>query len=253
MLGWSDARLKFIPTNPSGGSIKNPDASSNTMYIGVGRGKFDEHKGNLADSATTLVYTFICASQRKKNTSIIAAALDYIVQFVNDDDHGRHINSSFAEFSISAALAYLPKKDGTSSAQITKIGMQYLDGIFLCLQEKFQLEEDWRRIHSFISPWGEAIGLETTVSAKAVLRRALQDKVELVVVLNPKNKFRSIRALAGTKVDLTKSFEQAHRLEPHAEWYLHQSKRMLICGSDVAENKILSKLPLKKIIDLIRV
>ncbi|MAG11316.1 MAG: hypothetical protein CMI52_00715, partial [Parcubacteria group bacterium] len=53
------------------------------------------------------------------------------------------------------------------------------------------------------------------------------------------------------KVNLTQAYKKASKLEPEAEWYLHHSKRMLICGSDVAENKKLSKMSLEKLISLL--
>jgi len=47
------AKLEFIVTNAVGGKVKDdPDY----VYIGVGRGKFDEHKGDVGQCATTLVF-----------------------------------------------------------------------------------------------------------------------------------------------------------------------------------------------------
>lgn len=251
--GWSGAKLKFVPTNPSGGAVKNPDKSAGTMYIGVGRGKFDEHKGNIDDSATTLVYKFIFKEKKVKIDKIESAALAELIEYVNNEDHGKHIDVPFAEFSVAGALANLPKVRPTTSVQITAIGSAYFDGVLEGLKEKCQLAQDWKKSVVVKTPWGKACAVETTVSAKVVLRRAVQDGAEIVITLNPKNKFRSIRAFASAPVDLSQPFEQAHRLEPRAEWYLHHSKRMLICGSDVAENKSLSKMTLSQLSQLVSV
>ncbi len=41
------------------------------------------------------------------------------------------------------------------------------------------------------------------------------------------------------------------KIEPQAEWYLHHSKKMLICGSDVAANVYLSKVRIRDLVALI--
>ena len=143
--GWNTVALRFMPTNPSGGAVKNPDKNvEDTLYIGVGRGKFDEHKGNLADSATTLVFKHVKKYMRPL-PAVDTAALEALITYVNEEDHGKHIESPFAEFSISAALANLPKVATHSSQKLVEIGSLYLDGIFNGLQEKFQLKHDWKK------------------------------------------------------------------------------------------------------------
>lgn len=249
---WNKCVVKYIPTNPKGGNVKAPDRDPNTMYIGVGRGKFDEHKGNLDESATTLVYKFLIGEKKIKLNLIEKAALQELVAFANDEDHGKHITNAHSEFSFAAANAFMPKA-GLKSAAILDAGSAYLDGVFECLKEKHTLERDWKKIKKFKTSWGSAIAIQTEVSPKTVLRRAAKDGVHIAVVLNPKNKFRSIRAVPESQADFTAAFERAHATEPKAEWYLHHSKKMLICGSDVASNLTLSKMSLDKLIALVAV
>jgi len=250
LSGWSSSAVKYVATNPKGGSVKGSDADANKMYIGVGRGKFDEHKGNIEDSATTLVYAFLTREKKIALSKLDAAALRELVSYINDEDHGRHITQPLAEYTMGSTNAFLPRA-GYSSAEILNFGMVYFDGVFECLIEKAQLEKDWvgKKIVKTIS--GPAVALQTTVNAKSVLRRAVGEGIQIAIIVNPKNKFRSIRAVPESSVDLTESFERAKALEPKAEWYLHHSKKMLICGSDVAENKSLSKLNLEKMCGLI--
>lgn len=249
---WSKCSVKYIPTNPKGGNVKAPDRDSSVMYIGVGRGKFDEHKGNIDESATTLVHTFLVREKKIKLNLIEKAALQELVAFVNDEDHGKHITNAHSEFSFAAANAFMPKA-GLKSVEILVAGSTYLDGVFECLKEKHTLERDWKKNSTHKTAWGDAIAIQTEVSPKTVLRRAAKDGVHTAIVVNPKNKFRSIRAVPESKADFTAAFDRVRELEPHAEWYLHHSKKMLICGSDVASNKILSKLSLQKLVALIAV
>ncbi len=252
LTGWSDARVSYIPTTPKGGNVTQPDADVNTMYIGVGRGKFDEHKGNLEDSATTLVYKFLTAEKKIKLAPLEKIALLELVEYINDDDHGRLINVPRSEYSAAVVMTY-QSRIGKSSAEILAFGCNYFDGLFACLVEKAELTRDWKKATAFKTRWGAAFGIQTKVNAKMVLRFAATHGAILVIAVNPENKFRSFRALAESSVDLTKAYEIFRAREPKAEWYLHHSKRMLICGSDVAANLSLSRIPLTDLIAAIRV
>src|SRR3989338_6642457 len=55
-LETKDAAIVFIPANEKGGDIVD---NSDYIYIGIGRGKFDEHKGDIGQCATTLVFLFL--------------------------------------------------------------------------------------------------------------------------------------------------------------------------------------------------
>ncbi|OGH61892.1 MAG: hypothetical protein A2848_02140 [Candidatus Magasanikbacteria bacterium RIFCSPHIGHO2_01_FULL_50_8] len=249
---WNRCTVKYVATNPHGGSVKATDRDSTIMYIGVGRGKFDEHKGNLDESATTLVYTFLVGEKKIKLATIERAALAELVAFVNDDDHGKHITQLHSEFSFSTANAFMPRT-GMKSAAILTAGAAYLDGVFECLLEKHLLERDWKKMQLVKTRVGRAVAVQTEASAKTVLRRASREGIQIAIVLNPKNKFRSIRAVPESPADFSDAFQRAHALEPHAEWYLHHSKKMLICGSDVAANVTLSKMSLAALIQLVAV
>lgn len=252
LSGWESCRVKYVATNPKGGSVAGSDENPDLMYIGVGRGKFDEHKGNIEDSATTLVYKFLTREKKITLGKIEAAALAELVNYINDEDHGRHITAPLAEFTMGSVNAFLPRV-GYTSAGILNFGSVYFDGVYECLIEKHKLAADWKRAKVFKTKWGKAVALQTTVNAKSVLRRATGEGIEIAVIVNPENKFHSIRAIPKSLIDLSTAFARAHEAEPRAEWYLHHSKKMLICGSDVAENKSLSKFSLEKMMALIAV
>lgn len=243
---WSRARVQFVASN----TFHPPKPRQDFMMIGVGRGQFDEHKGDMIDCAATLVYKFLAREKKIKLTPAQKKAVDELLVYVNDDDHGKLINLPHAEFSIGSALAYLSAL-GMTSEKILLFGEMYLDGVYAALTEKQILDADWHTTKKISTPWGKGIGIETTVNPKIVLRRAAREGARVIVALNPKNKFRSIRSLLEVPIDLTAAYTVVKKLEPKAEWYLHHSKRMLICGSDVAANVYLSKLPLRALLQLI--
>ena len=248
LRGGEKATMVYVATNAKKRAQQD---DAHTMVIGVGRGKFDEHKGNLNDSATTLVYKFIL-SKKPKLALDEKIALAALVDFVNDDDHGKHISMPFAEFHISACMTYLAKA-GKSSSELLNFGATYLDGVFSALTEEALVARDLKKAIRFATPWGPALAVTTTANAKSILRAATAETIFIVVVVGAKTKFRSIRATPECPIDLSDAFEKIHTAEPHAEWYLHHSKKMLICGSDVAENKNLSRASLATLIKLISV
>lgn len=245
---WSRARVTFVASN----TFKPPESRVDVMMIGVGRGEFDEHKGNMRDCAATLVYKHLQKEKKLKLNPLQQAALNELFAYVNDDDHGAHIALPHAEFSIGSVNAYLTAS-GMSSAHLLSFGETYLDAVFAALMEKHTLVRDWRNAKKCKTRWGGGVGIETEVNPKVVLRRAAQQGAVVVAVVNPRTKFRSIRSLPETNVDLMSAYTVVKKLEPKAEWYLHHSKRMLICGSDVAANIYLSKIPLRALIKLISV
>ena len=130
--------------------------------------------------------------------------------------------------------------------------MKALDGIFITVREKQVLLRDWKKRTSFKTKWGRGVAIKTSVSSQQVAQLSMQKGYVLFAVVNPENGYRYIKsAVRKAKVNLTQAFKKAAKQEPNAEWYLHHSKRMLICGSDVAENKKLSKLSLRQLQELL--
>lgn len=62
-----------------------------------------------------------------------------------------------------------------------------------------------------------------------------------------------ITASPASEVDLTELMRHLQMLEPNADWYLHPSKRMLLCGSDKTRETKLSHLNLADVVNLLAV
>ncbi len=245
---WSEARVRFITADMK----KKAKNTSEKVYVGVAQTEFDEHKGNLKDSATTLVWKF-CKKQREcKLSALEKRAMQELVEYVDDEDHGLYFVKDNREFMIGAVLTYMSDSDSKGSGAAVKFGMDYLDGVFAGLKEKQILVRDWARRKEFKTKWGRGVAVSTKVSSKVLARVAYSKGYKLFIYRNLKSKYTSIKAQNKSRVDLTSAYNKVKEIETKAEWYLHHSKKMLICGSDVAANLYLSKLPLKKIIDLVK-
>lgn len=245
---WKKARLQFIAADHVGHALTD---TRDMLHIGVGRGMFDEHKGNTKDSATSLVWKYCKKQKSCKLTKQQKLAMDEIVQYVNDEDHGLYFELPHREFMIGSVFTYLPTVTQEGSEGATAFGLSFLEAVFLGLTEKYILMGDWRKRIEFDTPWGKGVGVRTTVSSKVVARVAYSTGYELFVYKNERAGYLSVKAKNNSKVDLSAAYKALKDKEPRAEWYLHHSKKMLICGSDVANNTFLSKRSIQDLIKLI--
>ncbi|MBI4280721.1 hypothetical protein HY628_00820 [Candidatus Uhrbacteria bacterium] len=242
--GWQGARLKFIPTTAAGAKWgkRKVDADPEIAHIGVGRGKYDEHKGNLNESAATLVFKDL--QKRKLLPKGVLPALRAALQYVLEGDLGLRGSDPDAIFEIAIIVRYIP-----DSEERVKIGCVLLEALLTAMEDRLKLDHDWQWKEIFETPWGRGVGI---VSGSRAADRAYQEGFVVIIQIDPEKKYRSIRGQATSNVDLAEAYGKVRKLEPKADWYLHHSKRMLICGSDAAPKSQRSKLTLKELIALIK-
>lgn len=240
---YQDSSVQFIP--------QGVDFDGAITGIGIGKGKYDEHKGDVFEAATTLVWAdvqeFVVDSYQRR-------ALQEIVQWVRDEDHAKFMGTDRHEYSIAVTAMSLVKVDGEDSATVLEWGMRALDALLVTITEKQMLLDDWNEKRVCDTQWGKAVALRTFVASAHVGRKSMREGYNMFIVENPQNGYRYLKsAVREANVDLTEAYAKVCELEPESEWYLHHSKRMLICGSDVAQNLHLSKLTLDQLMDLVRI
>lgn len=242
--GWQKSRIHFISTSANGVVYgkKAVDADSEIVHVGVGRGKYDEHKGNIGQSAATLVLADLKKRKLLPKDHLLIPALQKVVDYVLDGDLGLR-TSKDSIYEVGAVVQWI-----IGSEKRLKAGEILLDALLLAMKDRVQLELDWKKKKIFNTKWGKGVGIVSSVRGA---QRAYEEGFVLLVQLDPKLGYRSIRANARSRVDLSQAFARAKKAEPPADWYLHHSKRMLICGSDVAPQSNLSKLTLDQLIGLV--
>ncbi|TAL19292.1 hypothetical protein EPN90_03950 [Patescibacteria group bacterium] len=217
------------------------------IWVGVGRGKFDEHKGDLGESAASLVFRFI-KETRKGLASEELNALTRLVLWIRDEDTGLHDKDRDREWTPAPLLRQYYDLHDADPARLTQFGFEILAATYAELLMREQLVKDWENRLEFESPWGRAVALET--AAYGADEYAYQQGFILLVLIDSRRGFRGFRAAPDSNVDLTAAYETLRRADPKADWYLHHSRKLLLCGSDVAPDSKLSKLGLR---DLVRV
>ncbi len=243
---WSRAAVKFISIvnggRPYGG--RPVDTDPDIVHFGVARGQYDEHKGDLGKSAAVLVWEDLRRRRLLPQDRLEAKALQAVVYFVLEGDLGKHIGPPEWAYSLDNLIRWIP-----DSRERIRSGSILLEALLNFFKARFTLDRDWKRRKEFKTRWGRGVGLISTASGTL---RAYADGLTVVVQIDPQHGYRSIRARADSRVNLTRAWKRVQQLEPGADWYLHHSRRLLICGDEVAPGSKLSKLSLEELIKLLK-
>lgn len=243
---FKDAEVKFIPASVTGTTWKNQpvDSKSDIIHLGVGRGKFDEHKGNLEDCAASLVWLEIKSKELALKDKIEKAALEELVDWVKVVDLGRLPQGPYDDFIVPA---FIRPKDNKieSSEKAVELGGEILDRIFRVLRDKQQDLKDWEKRVEFKSRFGKSFAVASETINRPFCARAGGN---MFLMYSPKN--GSVQYFTPVReIDLKPIYQKVKSLDPKADWYLHHSHHMVLCGSSSAPNSKKTKLTFKQLID----
>ncbi|HTK60525.1 MAG TPA: hypothetical protein VL283_04990 [Candidatus Baltobacteraceae bacterium] len=240
------APLKFVETSPEG--VKMPKGA---IGVGVGRGIYDEHKGDKKDSAVSLVWKDL---KRRGHlpSGLRGTALAALVDFVRRGDMGEYIGKEGPGIPTATTLRALAKLPGESSRSATLVGFRLLDAELVLYEERAKIDAAIARGRKFTTKWGRGIGLTVEAVPGMVSGRIAELGYAMVVLRYPKEGFLHVRATPGTRVDLSKLAKLVMKEEPEARWYLHHSKKMLLQGDWVAPVSTRTKYGVDGMIRLIR-
>lgn len=247
---FSHANIEFVTTGPTGGERWNgvaPDSNPFVIYVGVGQGRFDEHKGDVHDSAATLVWkeTF------ERNPHISKGekkAIDRIVEYVKQEDMAQFITSPLHQFAIPTIVSGLYGINRKDSHAVYAVGRQIMDALLFEMLKRVSAEKDWEGHVDFETKWGKAAGVISDIPG--VERIAFDQGYVLLVSHNKARTYHGMRADPRSDVDLTDVAMRVMQREPEANWFLHQSKRLLLCGGEIAATENYSQLMLTELMDL---
>lgn len=248
---FSDVEIEFINTSPTGGDIWNdipPDTHPLVIYIGVGHGMFDEHKGDTTESAASLVWQ---ETQRKfKIPKGFKDAINRIVKYVKQEDMAAFLSVKNHEFSIPTILSGVYGFNKRDNQKVYEVGMNIMDALMFEMLKVISAEKDWEGREDLETPWGKAAAIITDIPG--IERIAYREGYAMVITHNQAKTYAGFRADPNSDVDLTNAAMKVKQLEPNASWFLHQSKRMLLCGGEIAEGGEYSDLTLEQLASLVR-
>lgn len=240
-----DAEIAFVPTNERGGDVAD---GAEVLYVGVGRGMFDEHKGDIGQCATSLVFAFL--KEKAVVPEADARAYAKIVEWVLLEDTGRLNVMANRSFSIPAVIEGHFDRVNRDSTDVTALTFTILDDLFVMQKNAVVVEDAWATRVEFDSRFGRAAAV--AANARQLDSYAYSHGVPLVLIVDSDLTYHTFRADAASDIDLTPVWEKLKEVDPGASWYFHHSKKMLICGGDHAPYAVPSKLTLEGMIALVK-
>ncbi|MBC7364523.1 MAG: chromate resistance protein [Candidatus Aminicenantes bacterium] len=235
--GMEDAEIKFMKF---GEPI--PSEYKGAAFVDIGEGEYDHHhRKDFVSSATLVLEKF-----NLKNDSVLEQLADIARQI----DHGLPDERTKGFLNLINIIAGLNKLYPDDPLKVMTITFDCLDAIYKLTSPSFHFEEELKKGVEFHTKWGPGIAIETHDQE---LRGYCHRKGYVVFIyVDPVTQYRGYAAPGDKGVDFSDVYEKVKGLEPDAEWYLHFSKDLLICGSGKAANYKLSKLKLHELINLVK-
>lgn len=236
--GYGDAVLRFVP---SGETLDGRPADSDprVIHVDTGGGRFDHHQTNHhALSATELV---------RRATAPSDQTLTRLARLVTQIDHAQA--DITPTFNVNDLIAGYHALFPDNTVAVVDAMCSNLNAWYANEERHIRLESAFARRIEFDTPWGLGIAMESDDGGSS--RLAFGHGAVLYVYRDGQNN-TGIAARSRSSVDLTPVYHDLRRLDPGADWYLHPSRRLLLCGTAKAPPRVPSKLTLEQLIGVLR-
>lgn len=239
---FKDANIEYISASHN---RAESEENEDKIFLGTGGGMFDEHKEGLETAAASLVFEYLKENKFLPEDEITQKALERLVEWNKLIDTGRAPNSEFDEFSIQSIIRC---KDSTpeNSQKSYQLGEELLERILIVLQRKQQGLKDWKDRVEFETKFGKSYA----VTSQSIDREFCRDRGgDLFLIYNPK--WKSVQYFTPSfEIDLEPIYRKLKEIEADADWFLHQSHHMVICGSASAPDSKHTNLSLEQLIEV---
>ncbi|MBI2040415.1 hypothetical protein HYT18_05085 [Candidatus Microgenomates bacterium] len=239
---FKEASLDFISAHEGNIGLEN---TTDKVFFGVGRGKFDEHKGDIGESAGSLVWRDLKEKKLGPKDEIELKSLDELVEWNTLIDTGRIEIGKYDEFSVPAFLRPL---DNTkeSSRKAVELGCEILDRVLKVLKRKQRSIKDWGKKVEFQSRFGKSYAIVSENISRDFCRR--QDG-DFYLMYNPK--YKSVQYFTPKEgIDLEPLYKKLKEADQEASWFLHHSHHFILCGAGSDPIFKHTKLSFEELIDM---
>jgi hypothetical protein len=241
--GLEQVELAFVP---AGATLNDMpvDSDPEVIHVETGRGRFDHHQEEVAGPHTCsakLVWQAVRPQDR---------ALEQIIEYVVKQDNGLIEpwlqNDRWGWGGLLRGLNLCYPQD---PQKVVEAMLPILDGWYAWAQELVELEREFERRLEFQTPWGLGIAFEGDLGGARgwSFRRGA-----VIFVRRTSQGWVGIEGRARHHVDLTPVYQRLRELEPEADWFLHASKRILLCGSWKSPAQNPSRLTLPEVVEILK-
>jgi hypothetical protein len=238
---WHDLAHATLCFVPSGQTLdgKPADGDPRIIHVDTGLGRFDHHSSaDHSLSATELVRRAVAAND---------AVLKRIAQAVTRLDHALAEGGTAPNICnlIEGFNALHPEAPELVAAAM----FANFDAWYASEAKQVRLEQAFAQRIEFDTPWGFGIAMESDDGGSS--RLAYSAGAILYAYRDGKGNM-GIAARSRTQVDLTQVLRDLKRIDREADWFLHPSKRMLLCGTPKSPPRVPSKLSLEELVGVLR-
>lgn len=236
--GLQDAKLCFVPAGETLDG-RPVDADPAIVHVDTGGGRFDHHRTND--------HTLSAAELVRRAVAPDDTVLYRLIRHVTLIDHA-HVDVS-PIFNVNDLIAgYHSLYPGEPERVVAAMQINF-DAWYLQEARQLRLDAAFAQRVEFDTPWGLGIAMESDDGGSS--RLAFGAGAVLYVYRDGQGR-SGIAARARSHVDLTSIYHDLRRLDPGADWYLHPSKRLLLCGTAKAPPRVPSHLSIEQIVGVLR-
>ena len=238
---FKDAQIEFI----SASHDKATEKTADRVFVGTGGGRFDEHKEGSKTCAASLVYEYLKNKGLLPQDQLTLKTLEKLVEWNLLIDTGKAPPTEFDEFSVQSFIRTKDNLPETSNKSV-ELGREILDRILAVLKRKEQSLLDWQKRVEFESKFGKFYA----VISEAIDREFCREQAgDLFLMYDPK--YHSVQYFAPS-LDIEEIYNKVKQLDSEADWFLHQSHHMVICGSSSAPDSKPTKLSFEQLIKAVK-
>ncbi len=236
--GLQNAALRFVP---SGETLDGrlADSDPQIVHVDTGGGRFDHHRTNDPTlSAAELVRRAVRPDD---------PALARLIHNVTQIDHARADVTPV--FNVNDMIAGYHMLFPQQPEAVVDAMAHNFDAWYAYEARQLRLDAAFSRRIEFDTPWGLGIAMESDDGGSS---RLAFGRGAVLYVYRDGQGNTGIAARSRSHVDLSSVYQDLKRLDPGADWYLHPSKRLLLCGTAKAPARVPSKLTLDELIGVLR-
>ncbi len=238
--GAANAELRFVP---AGTTLHGQPADSqpHIIHVDTGGGRYDHHS---CPSRT------ICAAELvRRAVAPNDAALERLVRQVCRIDNASAPDGDQGCFTVTSLITGYHLLFPNRPQHVAYAMLPNLDAWYEHEVRQLRLEAAFAHRIEFETLWGLGIAMESDDGGSS--RLAYGHGAVLYAYRNGQG-WMGIAARARSAVDLSAVYRDLRRVDSEADWYLHPSRRLLLCGTAKAPPRVPSRLTLAQLVRVIQ-
>ncbi|TAK27202.1 MAG: hypothetical protein EPO21_24190 [Chloroflexota bacterium] len=241
--GLADADLAFVVAGQTIDGLP-ADHDPAVVHVDTGGGRFDHHQPEVAGPdvcAAKLVWQAVAPQDE---------ALRRMVAYVTAVDNAYPGQRAAAQGPFTLlGLIWGNNMLHPNPAEAVESILPSFDAWYAWNKECVELEHQFVNRIEFQTRWGKALAFEGDQGGSRALA---WEHGAIIFVRRTSRGWLEVSARSDAGIDLTPAYLRVREADPAAPWFLHPSKRLLLCGSPKSPIDRPSRLTLRELVDVLR-